>query len=188
VSTWQRGSSSFIRTVRRTDGRTVGQDQIDYRHQSRIYTLHIVENASLLTYFSTNLLYPLSLRVTCIIMGVRAWQKVFWHFNRNLHFFRSQKLKNFKNWGGLWALEWAWQHRSENLPCLYVSKISSLNLNHLAFIVSYISTFIRTGRRTDVRYGRFVVVRVGVLNIWTLIVPDISTFSCKVLLPGDHVK
>jgi len=40
-----------------------------------------------------------------------AWQKVYW----------SDK----KFFGAKSFIEWAWQHRSENLPCLYVSKISS---------------------------------------------------------------
>jgi len=49
----------------------------------------------------------------------------------------------------LWALEWAWQSTETNLRCVRSSGICTPNLNSLALIVSEISAFIRTDRRTD---------------------------------------
>jgi len=51
--------------------------------------------------------------------------------------------------GGLWALEWAWHSTETNLRCVRSSGICKPNLNSLAPIVSEISAFFRTDRRTD---------------------------------------
>jgi len=50
--------------------------------------------------------------------------------------------------GGLWALEWAWESAETNLRCARSSGICTPNLNSQALIVSEISAFIRTDRRT----------------------------------------
>jgi len=46
--------------------------------------------------------------------------------------------------GGLWALEWAWDHAETNLRCARSSGICMSNPNSLALIVSEITAFIRT--------------------------------------------
>jgi len=49
---------------------------------------------------------------------------------------------------GRFVGDWAWQHGSASFHCAFVSTICILNLNLLAFIVSEISTFIRTDGQT----------------------------------------
>jgi len=50
---------------------------------------------------------------------------------------------------GLWPLEWALHIAETNLCCVRSLGICMPNLNGLAFVVSEISAFIRTDRRTD---------------------------------------
>jgi len=73
--------------------------------------------------------------------------------------------------GGLWALEWAWLCTETNLRCVRSSGICSPNLNSVALIVSEISAFIRTDRRTDgqtdmARSTRLVILIKNIYTLW----------------------
>jgi len=65
------------------------------------------------------------------------------HFSYN--FSSSIKTVGVTVLGGLWALEWAWHSAETNLRCLRSSGICTPKLSSL---VSEISAFIRTDRRT----------------------------------------
>jgi len=72
--------------------------------------------------------------------------------------------------GGYWALEWAWHSAETNLRCARSSGICTPNLNSLAPIVSEISAFIRTDRRTDGQtdMARSTPLVILIKNIYTL--------------------
>jgi len=69
-------------------------------------------------------------------------------------FGRSIKTVGVKVLGGLWALEWAWHIAETNLHCARSSGICTSNLNSLGLVVSEISAFIRSDRRTDGKTDR----------------------------------
>jgi len=46
--------------------------------------------------------------------------------------------------GGLWALKWAWHSAEVNMRCAGISRICMPNPNFVAFIVSEITSLIRT--------------------------------------------
>jgi len=73
--------------------------------------------------------------------------------------------------GGLWALEWAWHSTETNLRCVRTSGIRTPSLNSLAPIVSEISAFIRTDRRTDgqtnmARSTQLVILIKNIYTVW----------------------